>query len=198
MRILGICGSLRAASYNRGLMRAAAGMLPEGVSLDVVEIGALPLMNEDLEKPEWPAAVQAFRRALWPAEALLVATPEYNASIPAPLKNALDWASRAEGIGGRTAPEGEARRTPLQDLPVGIMGASPGMLGTARGQQHLRMSLQSIGCRVMPQPEAFVAQARTRFDAEGNLVDEASGAAVGRVVAGLVAWARLLRGQPAA
>lgn len=193
MRVIGLCGSLRAASYNRGLLRAASGMLPEGVTLEVVEIGDLPLMNEDLEKPEWPAPVQAFRRRLWPAEAILFAAPEYNAGIAAPLKNAVDWASRAEGIGGRTAPEGETRRTPLQDLPAAIMGASPGMLGTARGQQHLRLCLQSAGMRVMPGPEAFVAQARSRFNADSDLTDEASRAAVGKVVAGLVGWTRRLR-----
>lgn len=189
MRIVGLCGSLRAASYNRALLRAAAAAVPEGATLEVVEIGALPLMNEELEKPEWPAPVQAFRRALWGAEALLVATPEYNAGIPAPLKNAIDWASRAEGLGGRTAPEGEARRTPLQDLPVAIVGATPGSLGTARAQQHLRTVLLACGMRVMPGPEAYVGGAKGKF-AEGELTDEASRAAVGKVVNGLVGWAR--------
>jgi len=193
MRILGLCGSLRAASYNRGLLRAAAEMLPAGATLEVAEIGDLPLMNEDLEKPEWPAAVQAFRRHLWTAEALLVATPEYNAGIPAPLKNAIDWASRAEGLGGRTAPEGEARRQPLADLPVAIMGATPGMLGTARSQQHLRTVLLNLGMRLMPGPEAYVGGAKAKFDAAAALTDEASRAAVGKVVAGLVAWAGLFR-----
>ncbi len=193
MRIIGIAGSLRAASTNRALLRAAATMLPDGVTLEVAEIGDLPLMNEDLEKPAWPEPVQRLRRHLWTADALLVACPEYNAGIPAPLKNAIDWASRGEGIGGVTAPDGETRKTPLADLPAGIIGTSPGMLGTARAQQHLRMSLQAIGMRVMPGPEAFVGAARGKFDAEGNLVDEASRAAVGRVVAGLVAWAKRLR-----
>jgi chromate reductase len=192
-RIIGICGSLRAASYNRGLLRACATLLPEGASLEVVEIGDLPLMNEDLEKPEWPQAVQRLRRAVWPAEALLIACPEYNAGIPAPLKNAIDWLSRAEGLGGTTAPAGETRRTPLAGLPTAIIGASPGMLGTARAQQHLRMSLQSIGTLVMPGPEAFVAGARGKFDAESNLVDEPSRAAAGKVLAGLVAWTARLK-----
>lgn len=194
MRIIALCGSLRAASTNRALLRAAATMLPEGATMEVAEIGDLPLMNEDLEKPAWPAPVQRLRAVLWTAEALLIACPEYNAGIPAPLKNAIDWASRAEGIGGTTAPAGETRKTPLESLPVGIIGTSPGMLGTVRAQQHLRMSLQSIGCFVMPGPEAFVGTARGKFDAAGELVDEASRAAVGRVVAGLVAWAGRVRG----
>lgn len=197
MRIVGICGSLRAASYNRGLMRAAAASLPAGARLEVAEIGALPLMNEDLEKPEWPAAVQAFRRLLWGAEAILIATPEYNAGIPAPLKNAIDWASRAEGLGGRTAPEGETRRTPLQDIPAAIMGATPGSLGTARSQQHLRTVLLNVGLRVMPGPEAYVGGAKGKFDASSDLTDEASRAQVAKVVAALVAWAGLAGRRPA-
>jgi chromate reductase len=193
VRIVGLCGSLRAASYNRALLRAAATSLPDGVTLDIVEIGALPLMNEDLEKPAWPEPVQAFRRTLWGAEAMLVATPEYNAGIPAPLKNAIDWASRAEGLGGRTAPDGEARRTPLQELPVAIIGATPGSLGTARSQQQLRAVLLNTGMRVMPAPEAYVGGAKAKFT-EGELTDEPSRAAIAKVVAGLVAWTRLLKG----
>jgi chromate reductase len=193
LRIVGLCGSLRAASYNRGLLRAAAAVLPDGpdgATLTVAEIGALPLMNEDLEKPEWPAAVQEFRRVLWGADAILVATPEYNAGMPAPLKNAVDWASRAEGIGGRTAPEGETRRTPLQEIPAAIIGATPGMLGTARSQQQLRTVLLNTGLRVMPAPECYVGGAKGKFT-DGELTDEASRAVVAKVVAGLIAWARL-------
>ncbi|WP_137178958.1 NADPH-dependent FMN reductase [Roseomonas sp. AR75] len=196
MKIVGLCGSLRAASFNRALLRAAAARLPAGVTLDVVEIGALPLINQDLEKPEWPASVQAFRRALWPAQAMLIATPEYNAGMPAPLKNAIDWASRAEGIGGRTAPEGEARKTPLEDLPVAIMGATPGSLGTARSQQQLRTVLLNTGMRVLPLPEVYVGSAGTRFT-DGELTDERSLAAVAKLVAALADWARLV-GTPGA
>ncbi|MBX9596261.1 MAG: NAD(P)H-dependent oxidoreductase, partial [Roseomonas sp.] len=178
---------------NRALLRACAAMVPEGVTLEVAEIGDLPLMNEDLEKPAWPEPVQRLRRHLWTADALLIACPEYNAGIPAPLKNAIDWASRGEGLGGVTAPAGEARKTPLAGLPAAIIGTSPGMLGTARAQQHLRMSLQSISTRVMPGPEAFVGSARGKFDAEGTLTDEPGRAALARVVAGLVAWARRVK-----
>lgn len=193
VQIVGLCGSLRAASYNRALLRAAQASLPEDARLDVVEIGALPLMNEDLEKPAWPEAVQAFRRALWGAEAVLFAVPEYNAGIPGPLKNAIDWASRAEGLGGRTAPEGEARRTPLQDLPCAMMGATPGSLGTARSQQQLKAVLLNVGMRVMPGPEAYVGGAKAKI-AEGEVTDEPTRAQVAKVVAGLVAWTRLLKG----
>ncbi len=192
MRVVGLCGSLRAASFNLGLLRAAGSMLPEGVTLEVVDIGHLPLMNEDLERPAWPEPVQAFRRAMWTADALLIASPEYNAGIPAALKNAIDWASRGEGAGGTTAPPGEARRSPLQAIPVAVMGATTGLSGTVRMQGQLRQVLQSCGARVMPQPEVQVRESRTRFDAEFALTDEASRAALARLVAALVEWAALV------
>jgi chromate reductase len=193
VKIVGICGSLRAASYNRGLMRAAAGMLPEGATLTVAEIGALPLMNQDLESPGWPAEVVAFRRVLWGAEAILFACPEYNAGIPAPLKNAVDWASRFEGANRTSAPAGETRKTPLQDRPAAIIGATPGAVGTARAQQHLKTVLLATGMRLLPLPDCYVGHAAQRFDANSDLTDEASRAAVGKTVAALVEWAKLLR-----
>jgi len=192
VKLVGICGSLRAASYNRGLLRVAVASVPEGATMEVAEIGALPLFNEDLEKPAWPESVQTFRRTLWGADAILFVTPEYNAGMPGVLKNAVDWASRFEGLGGRTAPEGETRRTPLQDTPVATMGATPGTLGTARSQAQLRASLLATGVRLMPSPEAYVGSAKAKFE-NGELTDEASRAAVAKVVAGLVAWTRLLR-----
>ena len=190
VHIVGICGSLRAASYNRGLLRVAAASLPAGATFELAEIGGLPLFNEDIEKPEWPQAVQVYRRTLWRADCILISAPEYNSSIPGVLKNAVDWASRFEGLGGRTAPEGETRRTPWQDRPVATMGATPGTLGTARSQQQLKAVLLNIGARVLPAPEAYVGTAKAKF-AEGELVDEASRAAVAKVVAGLVEWTRL-------
>jgi chromate reductase len=191
MRIVGICGSLRAASYNRGLMRAAAASLPDGVGFEVAEIGALPLMNEDLEKPQWPEAVMAFRRALWGADAFLFVTPEYNAGIPSPLKNAIDWGSRAEGGANRTAPEGQARRQPWQDVPGAIVGASPGALGTARGQAHLKTVLLNVGVRLMPGPDVYVGQAATKFS-DGELTDGKTREFLGVAMAALVAWTKRL------
>jgi len=189
VRIAGICGSLRTASYNRGLLRVAAERVPEGASLEVVEIGALPLFNEDLEKPSWPQPVMEFRRALWRADAILFVTPEYNAGMPGVLKNAVDWASRFEGA-NRSAPEGETRKTPLQDTPVATMGATPGTLGTARSQTQLRASLLATHVRLMPAPECYVGQAKAKFE-NGELVDETSRAAVEAVVKGLLDWTRL-------
>lgn len=191
IRIAGICGSLRAASYNRGLLRVAAASVPEGASIEVVEIGGLPLFNEDIEKPSWPEPVMAFRRALWAADAILFVTPEYNAGMPGVLKNAVDWASRFEGS-NRSAPEGESRKTPLQATPVATMGATPGTLGTARSQTQLRASLLATNVRLMPTPECYVGTAKAKFE-NGELVDEASRRSVAAVVAGLVEWARLLK-----
>lgn len=191
IKIAGICGSLRAASYNRGLLRAAASAVPEGASMTVVEIGDLPLFNEDIEKPSWPEPVMAFRRALWAADAILFVTPEYNAGMPGVLKNAVDWASRFEGS-NRSAPDGEVRKTPLQDTPVATMGATPGTLGTARSQAQLRASLLATNIRLMPSPECYVGTAKAKFE-NGELVDEASRAAAAKVVAGLVAWTKLLK-----
>lgn len=188
MRVIGICGSLRAASTNRGLLRAAQELAPAGMAIEVAEIGDLPLMNEDLEKPSWPEPVVRLRRQVWAADGILFACPEYNYGIPAPLKNAVDWVSRAEGIGGHTAPEGESRRNPFADRPCAIIGASAGMGGTIRGQLALRQSLQACGALTMPGPEAFVAQARNRTDANGDLTDESSRQAIQRVLAAFAAW----------
>lgn len=192
IRIAGLCGSLRAASYNRALLRAAAAALPPEATLEVVEIGALPLFNEDLETPRWPDVVQDFRQALWRVDALLFAVPEYNAGIPGPLKNAVDWASRFEGA-NRSAPAQEARKTPLQEKPAALLGATPGGLGTARAQQQLRAVLLACGMRVMAGPEAYVGGAKGKI-VDGELADEASRAAVAKVAAGLVGWTALLRG----
>jgi chromate reductase, NAD(P)H dehydrogenase (quinone) len=192
MRIVGLCGSLRAASYNRGLMRAAGESLPAGVTLDAVEIGTLPLMNQDLEVPRWPDSVMAFRRALWGADAFLFVTPEYNAGIPAPLKNAIDWGSRAEGGANRTAPEAEARPQPWQDRPAAVMGATPGQLGTARAQAHLRTVLLNVGIRLMPGPDVYVGGAGQKFT-DGALTDDGTRAFLGKAMAALVAWTERVR-----
>jgi len=115
MKILGISGSLRKASWNSAALHEAAALLPDGHTLEIAEIGDLPLMNQDLEHDgKYPAPVERFRAAVLAADALLFATPEYNASIPAPLKNAIDWGSRpANAWAGK---------------PAAIIGVSPGAL----------------------------------------------------------------------
>jgi chromate reductase, NAD(P)H dehydrogenase (quinone) len=124
-KILGFVGSLREGSYNRKLMNIAADALPDGASLEVAEIGGLPLFNEDLEK-DMPAAVAELKQRIETADAIVFATPEYNYSVPGVLKNAIDWASRPYG------------KNSFDGKPAAIMGASIGMIGTARAQYHLR------------------------------------------------------------
>jgi chromate reductase, NAD(P)H dehydrogenase (quinone) len=160
IHVLGVSGSLRRASYNAALLRVAAELMPPGMALEIFDLAPLPLFNEDTEKP-FPAAVADFRTRLAQADALLIATPEYNSSISGALKNAIDWASRAP-------------QQPLNSKPVAIMGASTGNFGTVRAQLHLRQILTHVGALPLGKPEVLVARAEQAFDANGNLVDPAA------------------------
>jgi len=174
LHVLGIAGSLRAASFNRALLRAARELAPAGMEIAIFEgIGALPLFNEDVEKAGDPEPVRALKAAIREADGLLVVTPEYNYSIPGVLKNAVDWASRA--------PE-----RVLNDKPAAILGATPGMGGTIRSQDVLRRALDMA--HVMHNPEVFVARAHEKFDAEGRLTDETTRKLVGRLLAAFADW----------
>jgi chromate reductase, NAD(P)H dehydrogenase (quinone) len=158
-RVVAFAGSLRRDSFNRALIRAARDLAPQGMSIELIEIGGLPFYNADLEAEGDPAAVAAFKSSLEQADGVLIAAPEYNDGIPAVLTNALDWGSRLPV------------RAPLTELPVAIMGASPSQVGTARGQMHLRQILGHIRARVLPPPEVLVARAHERFDKELRLTD---------------------------
>jgi chromate reductase, NAD(P)H dehydrogenase (quinone) len=159
VRILGIAGSLREGSYNRSLLRAARELMPEGVELVEYEIGTLPFYDGDVEAAGDPEAVIRFKQAIRDADALLIATPEYNRGVPGVLKNAVDWASRP--------PLG----SPLTGKPVAIMGATTGRGGTARAQEQLRAALEFSRATVLEQPEVLVPEAFMRFDEQGELVD---------------------------
>ena len=159
MRILGIAGSLREGSYNRSLLRAARELMPESVELVELEIGTLPFYDGDVEAAGDPEAVIRFKQAIRDADALLIATPEYNRGVPGVLKNAVDWASRP--------PLG----SPLTGKPVAIMGATTGRGGTARAQEQLRAALEFSRATVLEQPEVLVPEAFMRFDEQGELVD---------------------------
>lgn len=195
MDILAISGSLRAGSYNRGLLRAAAALAPAGMRVEITEIGHLPLFNEDLEKPEWPAAVRALRERAYAADGILFGTPEYNYGIPGPLKNAFDWLSRPEGAGGPAVPG--RLRNPFFDKPCAMLGASVGMAGTVRAQLQLRQSLQLNGALTMPGPEVFCSFARDKFDAAGKLTDAGTEAMVTKLMAAFADWARRMKPQHA-
>jgi chromate reductase len=161
IRILGLAGSLREDSYNRALLEEAARLAPEGVTIEVFDrLDEIPPFNEDVEREGYPEPVRALQRAIEEANALLVATPEYNYSVPGVLKNAIDWASRPAG------------QSPLEGKPTAVMGASPGMGGTARAQLALRDSFVFTKTPVVPGPEVLVARAPERFDEEGRLTDE--------------------------
>jgi chromate reductase len=174
VRILGISGSLRADSYNTKLLRAAADLLPRDVELELWSgLKAVPPYDEDDDVQPAPAAVAELRAAIAAADAVLFATPEYNASIPGVLKNALDWVSRP------------LRSNPLRSKPVAVVGASTGAFGAVWSQAELRKVLASIGARVV-EGDVAVGHAPSRFDERGRLADEQLLEQLIEVVAALV------------
>ena len=159
--VLGVIGSLRAASFNRRLLYHAAAIAPERLRLDVApDLLRLPLFDEDLEADGLPADVVTVQERIRAADGVLLATPEYNFGVPGPVKNFVDWASRPPGGGA------------FIGKPVALIGASTGRVGgTVQAQGQLRISLAVIGAHVMPSPPILVAEAHTRFDEE-LLIDE--------------------------
>jgi chromate reductase len=176
LRVLGISGSLRRDSYNTALLRAAAEILPPGMALDTFDLSPLPMFNQDYEKP-FPDSVVEFRARVARADALLIATPEYNSSLSAALKNAIDWASRSP-------------QPPLKAKPVGIIGASTGSFGTLRSQLHLRQILTHVGALPLGKPEVLVARAEQAFDTEGRLTDAAAQGFLRDLLGALAEWTR--------
>jgi chromate reductase len=181
--VLGFSGSLRRASWNGGLLRAAGDMLPDGMSLEIFDLAGLPFYNQDIDTPDTrPEPVNQFVARLRAADALLIATPEYNYSITAVLKNAIDWASRPP------------KDSPLDGKPLAIMGAG-GLFGTVRAQLHLRQIAVFTNMLALNKPEVRIMRAWEKFDAEGNLTDEPSRQEVRALVEALAAWTRRLRGE---
>src|ERR671938_902884 len=175
MRVLGLSGSLRRDSYNSMLLRTAAELLPFGVELEVYDgLRDVPPYDADDDTELAPAAVRELREAVAEADAVLVATPEYNASVPGTLKNALDWVSRPHAT------------NPLRGKPAAVVGASTGMFGAVWAQAELRKVLQTIGARVLD-TELPVPEGDERFDASGTLVDDEVAEQLGEVVDALVA-----------
>jgi chromate reductase len=160
MQILGIVGSLRKGSYNRALLRTCLELAPADMNIGIYDLNTIPLYNGDVEAQGVPESVQGFTEAIRKADGLLIATPEYNYSIPGVLKNAIDWASRPP------------QTTPLRGKPAGLIGASIGSGGTIRAQLHLRQSFVFTQTIAMLQPEVLVSKAQDKFDAEGRLTDE--------------------------
>ena len=180
--ILGIAGSLRRQSYNRAVLRAAAQLAPAGMTIDIFELDGIPGFNQDDEKNP-PAKVVELKKRIRAADALLIVTPEYNRSVPGVLKNAIDWATRPYGDNAWSG------------KPAAIMGASPGMLGTARAQNHLRQIFVSLNVLPLNQPEVMISNADERFDAQGNLTDEKTKDHIRKLLQALADWTERLR-QP--
>ena len=179
MTILGISGSLRRDSHNTRALRAAADYVGDGVALEVWEgLKAIPPYDEDDDGPSAPAAVAELRSAIAGADAVLFATPEYNASIPGQLKNALDWVSRPLAT------------NELRNKPVAVIGASTGMFGAVWSQAELRKVLKTMGARVVEDGVA-VTGAPSRFDEAGKLVDDELCAQLEAVLGQLVGEARV-------
>jgi chromate reductase len=180
IRMLGIAGSLRRASYNRAALRAAMRLVPEGVTLDIFELDGIPGFNQDQEGDP-PAQVVELKKRIRQADAILIVTPEYNYSVPGVLKNAIDWASRPYGD---SAWDGK---------PVAIMGASVGTIGTARAQYHLRQIFVFLNMFPINQPEVMIGNAHERFDAQGDLTDETTKNFIRQLLQNLVDWTQRLR-----
>jgi chromate reductase len=182
VHVLGFSGSLRRASYNTATLRAAQELLPAAMTLDLFDLTPLPLFNADLEADGVPDSVADFQRRIREADALLIATPEYNYSVSGVLKNAIDWASR-----GRPAP--------LDGKPMAIVGAG-GRVGTVRAQNHLRQIAVHNDMHVLNKPQILIARAWEQFDDAGRLTNEETRSKLHTLLIALADWTRLLRGEP--
>jgi chromate reductase len=180
--LLGICGSVRAASLNRALLVAVGELLPTGSTLGYAAgLDQLPIFNGDLPDP---AAVVELKAAIAAADAVVFAVPEYNYSVPGALKNAIDWVSRPPAA------------SPLRRKPCGIVGAATGISGTIRAQSHLREMLVYSDTPCLLQPEVLIPRAQERFDAAGRLVDPSTRELVAKFAAALVAFAARAKTSP--
>jgi len=175
-KILAFAGSLRKGSYNKAVLRAAKELAPESLNIQIFDLEGIPLYNADVEAEGDPEQVRQFKEAIREADGLLIATPEYNHGVPGVTKNAIDWASRP------------AKNAPLNGKPVGILGASPGITGSARGQSQLRQAFEFTNSYCMPQPEILVYRAHEKFDDDGKLTDEATRRFLGKYLDALYDW----------
>jgi len=178
--ILGFAGSLRKGSYNKALLRAAMELLPKDARLEIFDLEGIPPFNQDLEA-QMPQKVNEFKAKIRAADAILIATPEHNYSIPGVLKNAMDWASRPYGDNS------------FEGKPVAIISASIGMLGGARAQYHLRQTFVFLNMYPVNRPEVHVAFAHEKIDEKGRVKDEATRKSLKELLENLVALTKKLK-----
>ncbi len=183
VHVFAMAGSLRKRSYNRALLCAASEMLPDDMTMDIFDLAPLPLFNVDLEAQGVPESVQDFHERMDAADALLIATPEYNWSVPGVLKNAIDWASR---------PMVDGRPSPLDSAPLAIIGGA-GRLGGVRAQDHLRQIVLHNDMRVLNKPHYMLPSIWNHFDDDLNLVDEDARVRLAQVLIALRDWTRQLQ-----
>jgi chromate reductase, NAD(P)H dehydrogenase (quinone) len=181
LRVVGIAGSLRRASYNRALLCAAQQLAPPSLRIDIEELDDIPLFNADLDAVSPPEGVTRLRQAVQTADGLLLVTPEYNHGVPGVMKNAIDWLSQP------------LRQSVLDGKPTALMGASTGLAGTARGQAQLRQAFVLTNTPAMLRPEVLVGRAQDRFDATGRLTDEGTRVFVGSFLEQFAIWIRQQR-----
>ena len=157
--ILGLCGSLRAKSLNLSALKAVGEQMPAGMTLTIAAFDDMPMYNQDVQDKGWPPSVTRIRDQIAAADGLLIASPEYNWSVGAPLKNVIDWISRLKD-------------QPFQNKPVAMISATGGPVGGVRGQLDLRRILTVLGGQVLVKPEVFIGNAASKFSPEGKLTDE--------------------------
>ena len=183
IKVLAFAGSLRKGSYNKALVRAAVEVKPDSVDIEVFDLEGIPPYNFDLEQ-QMPQKVVEFKDKIRAADALLIATPEYNFSVSGVLKNAIDWASRPK--------EGN----PLEGKPVAIMSASTGRFGGARAQYHLRQSFVFLNMHPVNQPEVMLSSAKDNVDAAGYVTNEQTRKLIRQLLEALVDWTNRLKEKP--
>ncbi|MBA6413431.1 NAD(P)H-dependent oxidoreductase [Parahaliea sp. F7430] len=180
LNVLGISGSLRRDSYNTAALRVARDNAPSDMNIEFADLSEIPLYNQDLRDEKVPAAVTKLVEQIIAADALLFSTPEYNYSMPAVLKNAIDWVSREQ-------PQ------PFAGKPAAIMSSSMSLLGGVRAQYDLRRSMVFLDVHCLNKPEVMIASAHERFDEQGRLTDEDTKAHINKMVVALGKWTRLLQ-----
>lgn len=182
--IVGISGSLRKQSFNSGLLRASLEALPEGCSLKIGSIAGIPLYNADVEEAEGvPTVVEDLKTLIASADGLLMVTPENNNSMPGVFKNALDWLTRPP----------KDRTRIFGDLPVGLMGATPGSFGTAFSQYAWLPVLRVLGTQVWSGRLMWVSGAMGKFDEEGNLTDDGVKGQLAKYMSGFTAFVKKMK-----